>query len=96
MIIAGKEMTLADLMVSVKHPPVPKPPVRKRPPASDFVWIAYGNTEARLPVAIAYSAWELAFIMGVSLSSVESSASKFLNGKIHNPKYAKVYIGDDL
>lgn len=60
---------------------------------ADFVWVAYDDSKARLPVAMSPSVTELAAIMGVSRSTIESMWSKYRHGKLDTAKYAKVYIG---
>lgn len=79
MVINGKIVTWKDC-------------ITKRNPG-DYVWVAYDNSKARLPVAIAESGAELARIMGVSASAVHSTASKLSHGVLAEPRFARVYIG---
>lgn len=60
---------------------------------ADFVWVAYDSSRARLPVAIAATADDLAEIMGVTRNAVESTWCSYRRGRLKTTKYAKVYIG---
>lgn len=60
----------------------------------DFVWIAYDDSRARLPVAIASSAKKLAEMIGVAEGTVVSTWSKYIHGVLSTAKYARVYTGD--
>ena len=91
MIIYGKHFTLADCMVPARPGRVPK----KKPAPREFVWIAYDNSRARLPITLASSAEEMARIMGVAVGTVEGNWSHFRHGDIKSARYAKVYIGDE-
>ena len=86
MTINGKTMTLADVMI-----PTSKPDES----SDDYVWIAYDNSRARLPIAIAPSALQLAKIVGHSYKSIYSYWSKYRRGLVKTTKYAKVYVGGD-
>lgn len=94
MIINGKHITLADCMVKARIPD-PKPKKANNTNTAEYIWVAYDDSRARLPVAIAPSAQSLAKIMGVSQNTVYSVWSRFLRGVLSTAKYAKVYIGDN-
>ena len=95
MIIGGKHYSWQDIMVPVKHTAPAKRQLRNKSEKENFVWVAYDSSRARLPVAIAPSAKELARIMGVSRVTVESDWSHFRHGDRPSAKYAKVYIGEE-
>jgi hypothetical protein len=91
MVIGGKIASLADCMVAARIPD-PKP---DKPKADEHIWVAYDDSRARLPVAIAPTAQALAEIMGVSVKTVYSTWSKYQSGELKTAKYAKVDIGDN-
>lgn len=61
----------------------------------EYIWVAYDDSRARLPVAIAPTADELARITGRTRSCVESAWCHYRLGHSKNTKYAKVYIGEE-
>ncbi|MBR2132256.1 MAG: hypothetical protein IJ955_06925 [Oscillospiraceae bacterium] len=60
--------------------------------AWQVVWVAYDKKPPHLPVAIRRTSLELAECMGVSYNTVQSTWSKFRNGKVSYARYAKVFI----
>lgn len=98
MVINGQIMSLADCMVRTKHRLSDQKQPQKQPNNTDtgeFVWVAYDNTRAKLPVAIAPTAEILARLVGCSVNTIHSVWSKYQHGKLNTAKYAKVYIGGD-
>lgn len=94
MIINGKHISLADCMVKARIPdPKPKPPNNTN--TDEYIWVAYDDSRAKLPIAIAPSALTLAKIVGVSPNTIYSVWSNYQSGRLFTAKYAKVYIGDD-
>lgn len=91
MIIYGKHFTLADCMVSSR----PGGCSKNKPDSQVFVWVAYDNSSAGIPIALASSSEEMARIMGVTVGTVEGNWSHFRHGDIKSARYAKVYIGDE-
>lgn len=61
----------------------------------DVVWVGYAKEKPRLPVAIADSAEELAALMGVTVSTVTVSWSRFWRGLTKSTRYAMVFIDND-
>ena len=61
----------------------------------EVVWVAYEKKSPHLPRCIASNVAELAMLVGVSRSTIESSWSRFRRGESKYTTYAKVYIGDD-
>lgn len=59
--------------------------------AREYVWIAYGQDRARLPIAVADTAGELAAQVGTTRNNVESQASKFRKG-VCTGRYQRVRI----
>lgn len=94
MVIGGKIVSLADCMVKARIPD-PKPKRANNTNTEEYIWVAYDNSRAKLPVAIAPSAQSLAKIVGVSANTIYSVWSNYLSGRRSTAKYAKVYIGDD-
>lgn len=58
----------------------------------EYVWVAYGKDRARLPIAVADTAGELARIVGTTRNTVESLASKYRHRKIPWSRYQRVRI----
>ena len=57
-----------------------------------YVWVAYGKDRARLPIAVADTAGELARIVGVKRNNIESQASKYRCGVLKWSQYQRVKI----
>ena len=90
MVINGKIVTLADCMVATTIPE----PKKEKPKADEYIWVAYDDSRARLPVAIAPNAQALAKIVGMNENTVYSTWSRYQHGELLTAKYAKVHIGD--
>ena len=60
-----------------------------------YVWIAYGNDAAHLPIAVADSARELGAILGTTKNNIMSAWSKYNAGRIKSCRYHRVNIGSD-
>lgn len=60
---------------------------------TDYVWVAYDSSEARLPIAIAPSAAELGKLIGKKPTTIQSNWINYRKGKLKTPKYAAVYVG---
>lgn len=61
--------------------------------AGQSVWVAYSKKWPYLPIAVAYSADELAQIVGVRKNLIESTFSKYRHGKLSRSRFHKVEIG---
>ena len=93
MIIGGKTLSLADCMVKVRVlPEVEKAPIKN---SADYIWIAYDDSKAKLPIAMASSAIKLAEMMGVDQNTVYSVWSRYKSGGLLTAKYARVYVGEN-
>jgi hypothetical protein len=91
MVINGKILTWQDCVVPYKKPPDNFS--INNTMTDEFIWVAYDNSDARLPVAIAPSVNALSEAVGVNKSTIMSSWSKFIHGQLSEARYAKVYIG---
>lgn len=60
----------------------------------EYVWVAYGKDRARLPIAVADTAAELAALVGTTRNNVESLASKYRCGRIPWSRYQRVRIAE--
>ena len=58
----------------------------------EYVWVAYGKDRAKLPIAVADTAAELARLVGTTRNTVESLASKYRKGRIPWSRYQRVKI----
>lgn len=58
------------------------------------VWVAYGKDRARLPIAVADTAAELAALVGTTRNNVESQASKARCGVLRWSQYQRVKIAE--
>ncbi len=60
----------------------------------EFVWVAYGKDRAKLPIAVADTAAELARLVGTKRNNVESQASKLRRGILKESQYQRVRIAE--
>lgn len=60
-----------------------------------YVWVAYGDDPARLPIAVADSARELGAILGTTKNNIMSAWSKYNAGRAKSCRYHRVNIGSD-
>jgi hypothetical protein len=58
----------------------------------EVVWVGYDKEKPHLPVCIADSAEELAKKMGVTVSTVNASWSRFWRGLATGTRYAMVFV----
>lgn len=63
--------------------------------AHDVLWVGYAKEKPRLTVCVADSAEELAEIMGVTVSTVTTSWSRFWRGLAKSTRYAMVFIDEE-
>lgn len=63
--------------------------------AHEVIWVGYAKEKPRLPVAIADSAEELAERMGVTVSTVVSSWSRYWRGLAKSTRYAMVFLDEE-
>ena len=63
--------------------------------ASDVIWVGYAKEKPRLPVCVADSAEELAERMGVTVSTVTVSWSRFWRGLTKSTRYATVFLDEE-
>lgn len=63
--------------------------------ANKTMWVGYAKAKPHLPVCIADSAEELAALMGVTVSTVTVSWSRFWRGLTKSTRYAMVFIDND-
>lgn len=61
----------------------------------NVVWVGYAKAKPNLPVCVADSAEELAERMGVTVSTVVTSWSRFWRGLAKSTRYAMVFIDND-
>lgn len=94
MVIGGKIVPLADCMVKARIPD-PKQKNHGNEKIGEYVWVAYDQSRARLPVAIAFTIAELSEKTGVSVKKLLTRWYNYKFGKTKTTRCAKVYIGDD-
>lgn len=59
------------------------------------VWVAYDKSRARLPIAVADSAAELALMVHANKNNVKTMASKLRHGVLNSSRFACVDIEED-
>lgn len=62
----------------------------------NYVWVAYDKAPPGLPVAVAETAVELAQIIGTTRNNVVSTYSHYAAGHVHNSRFHKVKIEEDI
>lgn len=63
--------------------------------ASETMWVGYAKAKPHLPICIADSAEELAKKMGVTVSTVNASWSRFWRGLAKSTRYAMVFLDEE-